>query len=404
MNNLVALPVNGDAFLLQRAGRTVLVDGGTTSARLAAELANFYVDDLDIVVCTHADADHAGGLVDILDTSNVTVREFWLPGEWLHSLPVLLPHPEQAMERLVEEAESFRGDVSRDLDNHGDFMPEPVYEQTGHEREYWRAYKYSESPDEDNDGLGWLKEWAAAAEVKQGAAAARVFRNAENRIRYRARRGKITYQVASAWIAMIKTADRIRKIALQAIRHNVCVRWFDFSEFKKKGYCAGGEPDLLIPLNAVELRMPPVPTNSAFYLYLTAYNRECLVFLSPSYDGLFPYSIVFTGDSPLGTGRNYATSWLVWPRHVSTEVIATAPHHGSESNAHAYGHLTRVANVLMWLRSGGGASHPGATYRRIPPWIRYCTHCPRLNQSRQAIVVDMNCPLMARAHGRQCVC
>jgi metal-dependent hydrolase (beta-lactamase superfamily II) len=68
MDKLLALPVAGDSYLLDLHGRKILVDGGHSSRSLRTALSspNVAVTELDIVVCTHADADHAGGLVDLL--------------------------------------------------------------------------------------------------------------------------------------------------------------------------------------------------------------------------------------------------------------------------------------------------------------------------------------------------
>ncbi|SAL68931.1 MBL fold metallo-hydrolase [Caballeronia humi] len=81
MNKLVALPVSGDSYLLQRCGQNVLVDGGYSSRALVAALSSprTELNHLHIVVCTHADKDHAGGFTDLLDNSSITVGEFWLP-------------------------------------------------------------------------------------------------------------------------------------------------------------------------------------------------------------------------------------------------------------------------------------------------------------------------------------
>lgn len=101
MEQFVALPVSGDAFLLRRSGKVILVDGGKSSVLLARELAKYDVRHLDIVVCTHADYDHAGGLVDLLDRSAITVGEFWLPGAWAESLPELLTSPATVVDELI---------------------------------------------------------------------------------------------------------------------------------------------------------------------------------------------------------------------------------------------------------------------------------------------------------------
>ena len=91
MDKLVALPVSGDSYLLRRGDKNILVDGGYSSGKLAKALSSkeVDVDHLDIVVCTHADRDHAGGLADLLEKTHIQVDEFWLPGAWLDSLPTL---------------------------------------------------------------------------------------------------------------------------------------------------------------------------------------------------------------------------------------------------------------------------------------------------------------------------
>jgi competence protein ComEC len=59
-------------------GRRWLVDGGTRSAGVAAWLRRRGVRRLDVVVASHGDADHAGGLVEVLDT--LTVGELRVAG------------------------------------------------------------------------------------------------------------------------------------------------------------------------------------------------------------------------------------------------------------------------------------------------------------------------------------
>lgn len=72
-HRLLALPVLGESFLLQRDGKNILVDGGFSSSRLirALQATNVDVNQLDIVVCTHADRDHAGGLKNQIGRAHV---------------------------------------------------------------------------------------------------------------------------------------------------------------------------------------------------------------------------------------------------------------------------------------------------------------------------------------------
>lgn len=69
----------GDAtLLLGPSGETVLVDGGPDPTRLAGKLRRYGVDHLDLVVATHGDLDHIGGLPAALTA--YPVGTFWHPG------------------------------------------------------------------------------------------------------------------------------------------------------------------------------------------------------------------------------------------------------------------------------------------------------------------------------------
>ena len=76
---------SGDATIVHSAGHTVLIDGGLAipggadlgRSRVLPALAALGVRRLDLVVASHADADHAGGLPAVL--SALPVGEVWLP-------------------------------------------------------------------------------------------------------------------------------------------------------------------------------------------------------------------------------------------------------------------------------------------------------------------------------------
>lgn len=76
---LVVLDIGqGDAILLQDpSGFSMLVDGGSNARVLDRALRRLGVDRLDVVVVTHADIDHLGGLVELLSGGGTT--ELWIP-------------------------------------------------------------------------------------------------------------------------------------------------------------------------------------------------------------------------------------------------------------------------------------------------------------------------------------
>jgi len=67
----------GDSALIQGAdGFDVLIDGGRSSAgpTVVAFLRDQGIDDIEIMVASHADSDHIGGLIDVLELDDIPVE------------------------------------------------------------------------------------------------------------------------------------------------------------------------------------------------------------------------------------------------------------------------------------------------------------------------------------------
>src|ERR1044071_3777100 len=100
MARFIALPVTqGDAFYLERQNLSVLVDGGRNRSSFGAMFqAITRKNHVDIVICTHNDADHTEGTIGYLQVG-LGCKEVWLPGRWLSVLPdVLRPFVEVFVE------------------------------------------------------------------------------------------------------------------------------------------------------------------------------------------------------------------------------------------------------------------------------------------------------------------
>ena len=68
----------GDLILIQDSdGFDVLIDGGKTSAgeTVLAFLRSREVDDIDVMIASHADSDHIGGLIDVLEADDIPVEQ-----------------------------------------------------------------------------------------------------------------------------------------------------------------------------------------------------------------------------------------------------------------------------------------------------------------------------------------
>lgn len=69
----------GSAVLFHSGQNAILVDGGPTGAGLVRKLRSAGVTRLDLVIATHAHADHIGGLVEALEA--FPVGEVWYNGQ-----------------------------------------------------------------------------------------------------------------------------------------------------------------------------------------------------------------------------------------------------------------------------------------------------------------------------------
>lgn len=73
----------GDATLIRDGnGFDVLVDGGRRSAgdELLKYIKGVGVDDLEVVIATHADSDHIGGLISVLEAIEIPVESVYFNG------------------------------------------------------------------------------------------------------------------------------------------------------------------------------------------------------------------------------------------------------------------------------------------------------------------------------------
>lgn len=108
---------NGDAFLVEADGSNLLIDAGfaaTYQEHIAPDLAELAGNGkhLDLVVCTHIDADHIGGLLEFFALNGSPgARKIEVHRVWHNSLRSL-PAPaaqDSAQDRAVLEALRRRG-------------------------------------------------------------------------------------------------------------------------------------------------------------------------------------------------------------------------------------------------------------------------------------------------------
>lgn len=515
MGQLLALAVHGDAFVHRRKNGTILIDGGGSSATLAAQLVAQKppISRLDVVVCTHADLDHANGLKSVLKdwrtaaATPVAVGEFWLPGRWLEVARTGLQDPERLMSDLTRALDNGVLAITRalfwaeeDVDNNqaershnrqegvpnltlkqlvdalshegvrisvaGPSMdtldrvdaiasadaigfPTSVAEQgTGTGRglsndEPHQAAASSDDPllrpsREDVQGVaavlnGILQnrtaskeiggdatiadpepsaaepfepEWVRAMREKQRAPADRgtaagAFWNARRRVIYRIGQHRhlierglpvtvgTSKSLGAYCLALIDAAEAIVEIARHAIEEGVPIRWFDYDAYTDDGLPRGGRSNFLLPMNAVELRSPPVVQlpSVVFYLSLSKANRESLVFYAPAEPGC--RGVVFCGDSRLGYGWGGHQPFHAYREMSKAPQVGTAPHHAAESADLAYVHAP-IFNIDRWVCAANGRTKPGPSFRAVTPNARCCTACPLLPKVLSTVSINLD--------------
>lgn len=366
MSQFIAIPVaQGDAFYLERDDWSALVDGGRSRAgfhSLFKDATN--TQGVNILVCTHNDADHANGILGFLE-DGLSCDEVWLPGRWLEALPkVLRPYmevldelvgnideaewPLKRMQPGISPIEAYADRLHGTLDNNHLGNNELSKGKNGWPESCIQMFEQAEDWEfapmlcslHHNDCKGYWRSLFLE----------------QNKLKL-------------LWSA-IEAASRIRAIATQAFHRSIPVRWFEFDPLNPYGGI-----DNFQPINAREIaNVRPRVARLLDFLALTVSNKESLVFWSPpqdQHDG-----VLFTADSDL--------AGVKLPSLIHGAIV-TAPHHGSDANAGAYQMVASTAqhnsSPITWVRSDGRyQKRPGVNFLKLPSQ-RFCTLCRQANKT-----------------------
>ena len=433
MSELIALGVKGDAFVHLRSERNILVDGGGSSTKLAKELAKLpRVNHLDVVVCTHADQDHAGGLKSILtewqrksgSSSQVSIGEFWLPWRW-----------EEVARSGRKDIKSLLYLIRECCDGKLDDLIKPEAELSDQDGDQFLVESEATSSLPDQDTLGDegknSKDFAAPFEldwlrnlldrkvtIPYDREMATILKCARlcvaNQIGYRRNlsapgslnNNRMSSAAEQTYLNMILNMIHGAKTIIEIVKHadenNIPIRWFDHERYMKQRRARGGQSGFLLPMNSVEVkstrRYRKLP--AILSLALSIENRKSLAFYSPAEAGC--HGVVFCADGDLTTKIDGKEK----PHHFYQSMtrscqIGTAPHHGAESSANAYLFAPRF-RINHWVRAYSGATGPGATFKKIPRSLRCCTACyPQRNP--QAVRINLQSTI-GFALPQCCVC
>lgn len=372
-DRFVALPVGrGDSFFLRRGSFTALIDGG----QARAGFPHIFKDTLhrrgvDVLVCTHNDADHANGILGFLE-GGLSCSEVWLPALWNDRLDDLLKASDEFVDELFADIGQLnKQHVADDPDQTIQMSLESLGEiyADSHNGEQLRENEPREPPPPLIMNDANLNA-SRTAPLNEDIAIA-------PDIRVPVLFGQTDYE--ALFLEALTAAKRIRAIAEACIHRNIPIRWFRFSARHGRG----GRTGQLVPLNAIEVRRGPRRSrrsiSALMYLALTVANRQSLVVCSPP--GEHHPGVVFTADSDLSFIGD-----IPW----ASGMVITAPHHGSEANAKAYARFRNEAprQTGIWVRSDGNfRSRPGASY--LQETRRYCTVCRSASLQKKAVMLRL---------------
>ncbi|MBC7104127.1 MAG: hypothetical protein H5U22_26515 [Rhizobium sp.] len=422
-SRFTALPLpSGEAFLLETDYKgqdfVVLVDSGrryagTNPLVTAIHDAAPHIDRIDVAICTHQDADHANGFRTFADQwcgNGNTIGEFWLPGRWAVGFPSVLTNPIGLVTQIREGAESAenrrlvgedRERLGRDQSGHEktDTLA-PLSKVTDAFREYAVPDWYEDISREDRlaTSLGVSADQLSElrAEIEEtDSYHDDVFRVAEVSFRSLLRSWLFDepyerIEVSVRALQALDVAKSISSIARAALRWSIPIRWFDFGLFESTEKPSGGIAGFLKPICSVELSRPPVnPSSDVVFLALalSRQNVESLVFYRV--ENSREPGVLFLGDSRLSFGLASPKKDFEMPAVSPVrQIIATAAHHGSQVNDHAYEVINQWASGSpLYIRNGGEHNQTlHEFHRQAFRRCAVCRECAGRRTSRRVVV------------------
>jgi hypothetical protein len=352
-DQFVALPVGqGDCFYYRTNDVTVLVDGGKSLSG-AVELFRHYelAREVDVLVCTHNDADHANGVLGLL-RSEFPCKEVWLPSSWTHRLEDLLTNPQQFVAELGREIRERSAELPDTPEKHvlewiaSRHLTASEDQGTVSEEHLNAALESALDSDE------WPVRSYPLLPLHDGSEIVLV------------RLGFPQSALTRLLTECLAAASRIAEIAKAAYERGTRIRWFQVGIADQ---LPPRPTDVLRGVNCGEIvRAGRGGLSALAYLALSVANKRSLVFQTRR---VGCPGVLFSADSDLSFDE-----MIRWDEPL----IITAPHHGSEHNAAAYARFRREntssPDKKIWVRSDGRfQSRPGASYLSMP--IRYCTRC-----------------------------
>ena len=370
-----ALPVTaGDAFLLQRAGQNILVDGGSSPSQLRRLLTAAGINRIDVAVATHADQDHAGGLAGIFGTEQWSIGELWIPAFWTWRMRDLIYGDANFLDELLRDVRRLSS--KEEADHEARLSPE---DREGRFNDFaWENRRQDEAP------RGWQsagRGWILSPSVDE-ALRARVLERAAGLEGWR----------SALWAHALETQVLIKDLLTLAMGARVPIVPLEPGETMSGRQYRQDSDWPLIPLNASPSSLRTQAISALRLLDLSRNNEYSLVFLAP--ETTESPAVLFCADSDFSwwpdPGR-YGWQGASVPDAPEGDVIITAPHHGSAANPRPYSLVRHwLASTRRWPRN-----------QRHRHWVRGTSRRVRLSGSPYLLLVDPDFRHCVRCTGRE---
>jgi hypothetical protein len=357
-----ALPVNvGDSFLLRTENKVVLVDGGMNKQHILKLLHKEKIPNnhIDLLICTHYDADHINGIIAILKSQKYSFKELWLP-EILGSIGYTLSKK--------------IGEIFGDLRN-SDLPFEGHHQNDGSVFDQYDSEEISEESSSNNS-----------------------FEKIDNEVLCNIGKTFLSWHNELFWCfnniyptsqyKMMSSAKSVASLVSNSLSSGAYIRWFKYQGreiHKTYGFNMYCENATQTDITVFDERLFFL---ALYEISLSKINKYSLVYMHRKAE--IP-DVLFTADSDLDFYSNQVA--------LKDNSIITSPHHGSSANDKAYQKITG-ANLTYVRSDRSQQSRPGKGY--LNNTNRFCTVCRNITQ-KQKVEFNFNGTLFTTS-ARVCKC
>lgn len=418
-----AYPVNGDSFLLEYDNNNsdeldapkksrILVDGGYDKS-IVEFLNSDNIDKLNVIVCTHYDRDHFGGIKAILDNSDFDFDELWLPEDFLSIQKTYYENPRKSIIDILYGIAKSNLEKINDGDTSNNISENDIKER-----------------DQNIDGaltcicykLSQLKRLNDNLDVHDDKEIHDLYYNCIRQCNDELKSFPVEcffdcfifpllkhYEILEDNKSQIKYIKRYIKRCSTCIEiHNKDFRYFKFLSFynetkevfemllntleftskalksKKVKWLKYEKKDLkneVLGFNIYGLNCVVVNENDILCVkgdllsFLTLKNKKSLVFKYIEDDNT--PNILFSADSDFSFTGDIS---------LNVNSIITAPHHGSISNDKAYNKI--ICNNPIYVRGDYSRVEKIGTFHMQN--IKYCTKCKNTGEKQIIIIKNIN--------------